>query len=60
MVEYLFKSVISERSLLNLISASLRSSSDPSRNHKSSETTPFQARDLVVTAGNPSSKLNSN
>ena len=46
-VENLFKSVSSDLSFWNLISANLRSSSEPSRNHNSSDTTPFHASDLV-------------
>ena len=59
-VEYFLRSVSSDLSLLNLISANLLSSSDPSKNHNNSETTPFHARDFVVTAGKPSFKSNSN
>ena len=44
--------------LLYLISASLLSSSEPSKNQISSETIPFQASFFVVTAGKPSLKSN--
>ena len=58
MVENFERSFNSLLGLLYLISASLLSSLEPSKNHKSSETTPFHARDFVVTAGNPSERSN--
>ena len=57
-VGYLSISVNSSLFLLYLISANLLSSSEPSRNQISSDTTPFQASFFVVTAGNPSLKSN--